>query len=113
MNTTEPADFKGFYRSLDAQAKKRFAESAKTTTGNIETHWVYARKIPNPTRMERLYVACLEFGANFTKAQLIAFFYEPNKDREIKTKDAVDKAAASDDTQNPTGGSVDEGDVQE
>lgn len=103
MDTTEPADFKGFYRSLDAEAKKRFAASAKTTTGNIETHWVYARKIPGPTRMERLYATCVEFGASFTKAQLIAFFYEPNKDREIKTKE-VDRAAASDDTQPPVGG---------
>jgi hypothetical protein len=100
---TKPADFKGFYRSLDAESKKRFAAAAKTTTGNIETHWVYARKIPGPTRMERLYVACVDFGANFTKAQLIAFFYEPNKDRAIKTKDAIDNVAASDDTQPPVG----------
>lgn len=106
MDTTEPADFKSFYRSLDADAKKRFASSAKTTTGNIEAHWVYARKIPGPTRMERLYAACIEFGADFTKAQLIAFFYEPNKDREIKTKE-VDRAAASDDAQNNPGGASD------
>lgn len=106
MDTNEPADFKGFYRSLDTESKKRFAAAAKTTTGNIEAHWVYARKIPGPTRMERLYAACLEFGANFTKAQLIAFFYEANKDREIKTKDAVDKSAASDDVQNNPGGTV-------
>jgi hypothetical protein len=112
MDTNEPADFKSFYRSLDAESKKRFAVAAKTTTGNIEAHWVYARKIPGPTRMERLFSACLQFGANFTKAELIAFFYEANKDREIKTKDAVDRAAASDDVQNPTGGSVDEGDTQ-
>jgi len=103
MDTIEPADFKGFYRSLDAESKKRFAASAKTTTGNIETHWVYARKIPGPTRMERLYSTCVEFGASFTKAQLIAFFYEANKDREIKTKE-VDRAAASDDVQPPVGG---------
>jgi hypothetical protein len=111
MDTTEPADFKGFYRSLDAEAKKRFAEAAKTTTGNIETHWVYARKIPGPTRMERLYAACLEFGANFTKAQLIAFFYEPNKDREIKTSIA-DRIKSSDDVQ-PTGGSVEKDDTED
>jgi len=93
MDTIEPADFKGFYRSLDAESKKRFAASAKTTT----------RKIPGPTRMERLYSTCVEFGASFTKAQLIAFFYEANKDREIKTKE-VDRAAASDDVQPPVGG---------
>jgi hypothetical protein len=104
MDPIEPADFKGFYRSLDAESKKRFAASAKTTIGNIETHWVYARKIPGPTRMERLYATCVEFGAQFTKAQIIAFFYEPNKDRAIKSKDAVDKAAASDDVQPPVGG---------
>lgn len=107
MDTNEPADFKGFYRSLDAESKKRFAAAAKTTTGNIEAHWVYARKIPGPTRMERLYSACVEFGANFTKAQLITFFYEPNKDREIKTKE-VDRAAASDDTQPPVGSTDDD-----
>ncbi|TCK39677.1 hypothetical protein B0G84_5017 [Paraburkholderia sp. BL8N3] len=103
MNTTRPADFKGFYRSLDAEARKRFADSAKTTTGNIEAHWVYARKIPGPTRMERLYAACLEFGASFSKPELIAFFYETNKNRAIKTKDAVESAAASDDVQPPVG----------
>jgi hypothetical protein len=103
MDTIEPADFKGFYRSLDADAKKHFAVAAKTTTGNIETHWVYARKIPGPTRMERLFCACVDFGAVFTKAQLIAFFYESNKDRAIKSKDAIDKAAASDDVQPPVG----------
>lgn len=106
MDTTEPADFKGFYRSLDADAKKRFATSARTTTGNIETHWVYARKIPGPTRMERLYATCIEFGADFTKAQLIAFFYEPNKDREIKSSIA-ERVKASDDVQTPTGGESD------
>lgn len=104
MDTIEPADFKSFYRSLDADSKKRFAAAAQTTVGNIESHWQYARKIPNPTRMERLYAACVQFGADFTKAQLIAFFYETNKDRAIKTKDAVDEAAASDDTQPPVGG---------
>ena len=106
MDTIEPADFKSFYRSLDADSKKRFAAAAQTTVGNIESHWQYARKIPNPTRMERLYAACVQFGADFTKAQLIAFFYETNKDREIKTKDAVDNAAASDDVQNNPGGTV-------
>lgn len=109
MATTEPADFKAFYRSLDADAKRRFAAAAQTTVGHIETHWQYARKIPNPTRMERLYAACVQFGATFTKAELIAFFYEPNKDREIKSS-VVDRMKASDDTQPPVGGSTDEGD---
>ncbi|MEM5371330.1 hypothetical protein V4C53_35595 [Paraburkholderia azotifigens] len=104
MDTIEPADFKGFYRSLDAESKKRFAAMAQTTIGNIETHWVYARKIPGPTRMERLFAACAEFGAQFTKSQLIAFFYEPNKDRAIKSKEAIDRVAASDDVQPPVGG---------
>jgi hypothetical protein len=103
MDTTEPADFKGFYRSLDSEARRRFAEAAQTTVGHIETHWQYARKIPNPTRMERLYAACIQFGADFTKAQLIAFFYEANKDREIKSS-TIDRVKASDDTQPPVGG---------
>lgn len=103
MDTIEPADFKAFYRSLDADSRRRFAAAAKTTVGHIDAHWQYARKIPNPTRMERLYAACVQFGANFTKSQLIAFFYESNKDREIKTRDVVDNVAASDDTQPPVG----------
>ncbi|PRE20316.1 hypothetical protein [Burkholderia multivorans] len=103
MDTIKPADFKGFYRSLDAEARKRFAELAQTTVGHIETHWQYARKIPNPTRMERLYMACVQFGASFSKPELIAFFYEPNKDREIKTS-ALDRMKASDDVQPPAGG---------
>jgi len=108
MRPTEPANFKSFYRSLDASAKKPFAEAAKTTVRYIETHLVYARKIPSPTRMEWLHQACLQFGAQFSKADLIAFFYEPNKDREIKGKDAVDSAIASDDAQPPTAGEIDE-----
>lgn len=101
MDTIEPADFKGFYRSLSAEAKKEFASAAQTTVGHIEAHWQYARKIPNPTRMERLYQACVQFGAEFGKAQLIAFFYEPNKEREIKVRDVADRVSTTDDVQPP------------
>ncbi|HDR9497086.1 TPA: hypothetical protein QDC06_000274 [Burkholderia cepacia] len=102
MDKIEPADFKRFYRSLDADARKRFATAAQTTVGHIETHWQYARKIPNPTRMERLYGACIQFGADFSKAQLITFFYEANKDREIKNS-ITERVESSDDTQPPAG----------
>jgi hypothetical protein len=105
--TTLPADFKSFYRSLDRDQKVTFAAEAGTSTRYIETHLVYARKIPGPTRMEKLYAACVQFGATFTKAQLIAFFYEPNKDREIRTKDVIENVKASDDAQPPVGGSSD------
>lgn len=106
MDTFEPADFKGFYRALSADAKKEFASAAQTTVGHIEAHWQYARKIPNPTRMERLYQACVQFGANFGKPELIAFFYEPNKEREIKAREVADRVSSTDDVQPPVATSV-------
>lgn len=100
--TTQPTDFKSFYRSLTSEQKKSFAEQAGTTPRYIETHLVYASKVPGPNLMERLYNACVEFGASFTKTELIEFFYEPNKDRERKSSIA-ERNAASDDAQPPSG----------
>jgi hypothetical protein len=72
-------------------------------------------KLPRPQLATSKRIGCthgsLEFGANFTKAQLIAFFYEPNKDREIKTSIA-DRIKSSDDVQ-PTGGSVEKDDTED
>jgi len=103
MDTTNTADFKTFYRSLDADAKKRFAHAAGTTPKYIEVHLVYARRIPRPDKMEQLFAACQEFGATFDIGQLIAFFYAESKVLKGKTVDPVDEAAASDDVQ-PLGG---------
>lgn len=101
---SHPTDFKTFYRSLTKEQKTEFASDVGTTNRYIETHLVYARKIPGPKLMERIYAACIKFGADFSKADLIAFFYEPNKDREVKCG-TTDRAASSDDVQPPVGGS--------
>ncbi|MGF6837020.1 hypothetical protein QF001_000887 [Paraburkholderia youngii] len=104
MHTTNPADFRSFYRSLDADAKRRFADAAGTTPKYIEVHLVYARRIPRPDKMEQLFAACQAFGAPFDLGQLIAFFYAESKALKTKTVDSVDEAAASDDTQGDAGG---------
>jgi hypothetical protein len=104
MDTTYPADFRSFYRSLDAEQKKRFAQAAGTTPKYIEVHLVYARRIPRPDKMEQLFAACQAFGATFYLGQLIAFFYAESKVLKARVVDPVDEAAASDDAQNPTGG---------
>ncbi|WAL81503.1 hypothetical protein OYT13_16825 [Pandoraea sp. XJJ-1] len=75
MNTSDTEDFKAFYRSLSATDKRRFAQEAGTTTDYIETHLVYARKVPRKQSMDRLFDACKNHGAKFDKAGLIAFFY--------------------------------------
>jgi hypothetical protein len=103
MDTTNTADFRSFYRSLDADARTRFAKAAGTTPKYIEVHLVYARRIPRPDKMEQLFAACQAFGATFEIGQLIAFFYAESKVLKGKAVDAVDEAAASDDVQ-PLGG---------
>jgi hypothetical protein len=100
--TPRPSDFKALYRSLTKEQRVKFAEEAGTTTRYIDTHLVDARKIPGPKLMERLYVACVQSGARFSKADLVSFFYEANKDREGKYS-VIDRAAATDDTQAPVG----------
>lgn len=76
--------FSDFYRSLPEERRSAFAESAGTTTRYIETHLIapaIRRKVPNKPLMERLAVACGEFGAPFSKEQLVAYFYELPKER--------------------------------
>jgi hypothetical protein len=109
-STTQPTDFRTFYRSLTSEQKEQFIKAAGTSKRYIETHLVYARKIPGPKLMDDLYNACAQLGATFTKSELIAFFYEPNKDREKKCG-VVDRGAASDDV-NTIGGTVDK-DIKE
>ncbi|WP_024904493.1 hypothetical protein [Robbsia andropogonis] len=75
MDTTSPADFKGFYRSLDMASRERFASIADTTTTYIEVHLVYGRRIPRPKSMEKIFDACQQMGASFSKADLLDFFY--------------------------------------
>lgn len=68
-------DFKSFYRSLPAERKEAFAKAANTTTVYIETHLVYARKVPRKASMDALWKACHEFGATFSREELLAFFF--------------------------------------
>ncbi|MBN3270147.1 hypothetical protein CUR95_24105 [Bordetella bronchiseptica] len=70
-----PTDFKAFYLALPADARAKFALRAGTTVAYIETHLLYARKIPRKKSMDRLWVACDEFGANFDQPDLLAFFF--------------------------------------
>lgn len=67
--------FKTFYRSLTPERQKEFASEAKTTTGYIEAHLVYARKVPRKDSMDSLWLACEKFGAQFDKNALLAFFF--------------------------------------
>lgn len=76
MNSTPCAqDFKSFYRSLSVDRREAFAAAANTTTVYIETHLVYARKIPRRASMDALWKACVDFGATFTREDLLAFFF--------------------------------------
>ncbi|WP_186215893.1 hypothetical protein [Burkholderia gladioli] len=91
MDKTCIPDLKTFYRSLSAADKKLFATAADTTTDYIETHLVYARKIPRPESMERLVEACEQFGAPFDKAALLLFFYPDHSGRSemVQTKEVA------------------------
>ncbi len=71
-----PADFRNFYLSLPPPDREAFAEDAGSTTGNIEAHWVSARKVPRKQALDRLHQACAKRGATFSKQELIAFFYQ-------------------------------------
>jgi len=81
MDTTTCArDFKSFYRSLSVERRDAFASAANTTTVYIETHLVYARKIPRRASMDALWQACVDFGATFTREDLLAFFFARQND---------------------------------
>ncbi|MBY0411362.1 MAG: hypothetical protein K2Q97_14865 [Burkholderiaceae bacterium] len=71
--------FKSFYTALPDDRRTAFAEAAGTTTGYIESHLIapaHRRKVPNKPLMDRLSAACGQFGADFSKEQLLAYFYE-------------------------------------
>jgi 5-methylcytosine-specific restriction endonuclease McrA len=77
---TKPNSFKTFFRSLNKEQQEAFAEEAKTTTGNIRAHLIYARRLPRRESIENLWAACRKFGATFEKHELLAFFFEPQND---------------------------------
>jgi hypothetical protein len=67
------ADFKTFFLGLTESDQIRLAQLAGTTVGHIRSHWVSARKVPR--KMDELHVACQALGAQFSKEQLVLFFY--------------------------------------
>ncbi|MCY1195558.1 hypothetical protein D9M72_68840 [compost metagenome] len=71
-----PASFKTFYLALSTRERERFAKRAGTTVAYIETHLLYARKVPRKGTMEGLWEASQEFGAPFGRGDLLRFFYD-------------------------------------
>jgi hypothetical protein len=73
----EPADFKAFFLSLSESDRDRLAVMSGTTVGNVRAHWMHARRVPrSAAAMDKLFEACKSLGAGFSKAQLLAFFYD-------------------------------------
>ena len=78
MNRAIPqTSFKTFYLALSADERTRFAKRARTTVAYIETHLLYARKVPRKGTMDGLWEASQEFGAPFGRGDLLRFFYDP------------------------------------
>lgn len=76
MDTTKPSpSFKSFYLTLSSGERERFAKRAGTTVAYVETHLLYARKVPRKGTMDGLWCACQEFGAPFGRGDLLDFFY--------------------------------------
>lgn len=68
--------FKTFYLALSPEERDRFARRAGTTVAYIETHLLYARKVPRKATMEGLWIASREFSAPFGRGDLLQFFYD-------------------------------------
>lgn len=68
--------FKTFYLTLSNEDRERFAKRAGTTVAYIETHLLYARKLPRKGTMDGLWAASQEFGAPFGRGDLLRFFYD-------------------------------------
>jgi hypothetical protein len=76
MNTAKPKpSFKAFYLALSSDDRAKFAKRACTTVAYIETHLLYARKVPRKGTMDALWKASQEFGASFDHGELLGFFY--------------------------------------
>lgn len=76
MDTTNPSpSFKSFYLALSSGERERFAKRAGTTVAYVETHLLYARKVPRKGTMDGLWGACQDFGAPFGRSDLLNFFY--------------------------------------
>ena len=68
-------DLKTFFLGLEPSEQERFAQRAGTTVGYLRAHLIRGGKVPRPALMESLAEACKQFGAEFSKEDLLAFFY--------------------------------------
>ncbi|MBB1593576.1 hypothetical protein [Achromobacter sp. UMC46] len=76
MNIAKPKpSFKAFYLALSSDDRAKFAKRACTTVAYIETHLLYARKVPRKGTMDALWQASQDFGAPFDHGELLGFFY--------------------------------------
>lgn len=80
--TATSQNLRTFYRGLPVALKRKFAEEAGTTTSYMESHLVYARKLPRKETFDRLWKACDAFGAEFSREDLLTFFYCPAQTQE-------------------------------
>jgi hypothetical protein len=72
-------DFRSFFLSLSDADRERFAARAGASADYIRIHLIappQRRKIPRKLLVDKLVRACAEFGASFSKEQLLAYFYE-------------------------------------
>lgn len=69
------ANFKEFFLGLDAAKRQTFAKKAGTTVGYIQTHMIYARKMPRRKLFDGLVQACAKYDGP-SKDELLAFFYD-------------------------------------
>lgn len=72
----DAANFRTFFLSLTPEQQQSLADRAGTKVSNIRAHWVHARRVPKGKNgINRLHAACAEFGATFSKQELLEFFY--------------------------------------
>jgi hypothetical protein len=74
-----PADFKAFFFGLDRAEHEALAQRAGYTAEYIRVHLTAPpgrRKVPKKGGIGRLFIACVELGASFSKSQLVAYFYQ-------------------------------------
>ena len=67
--------FRDFYLAMSREQRAQFAALAGTTEAYISVKYVRAASVPRPEQMQRLWVACKTYGAPFTRADLLRFFY--------------------------------------
>jgi hypothetical protein len=68
-------NFKDFFLGLGVVERQAFASRAGTTVGYVQTHLIYARKVPRRPLLDALVIACAAQGGP-SRQQLLAFFYD-------------------------------------